>query len=417
MKNPNNRPLGTNEKVFWVLDQKSNTQFAIAAELSGNATDSAWRQAIDIVQTRHPNLSVRITGNSYHSAAFEDVSSCKIPLRIIYAKPGEDWANKVEEELNDPIDHSVAPLVRATVLQQSGKTVFIFVANHSISDGMSVALVIRDILTVLSGQMIASLSPIPSLDEISGVVPVEFKAKSLPDHSSPSVPFTREKTSISNLGFSRALTKAIIEQSKSEQTTVHGTLGAALVTALGEPSVGNEGIKILHPVSARKTLNMGEDFSLLINIVTSLHHPVNRDKFWDLAREVRQSVVITQNAEWIRNDTLTTQQLFQNNLDLETIEQALCAGTAHDLMLTNLGALSFKTTFGSLELLHLWGPMVLTPHLEARTVGVATFNGELTLTVTGQTESPDLLEKVREILVRICGSTADNIIDDLKIQN
>ena len=33
-----NRPLGTNEKVFWVLDQKTTTHFAVVAEIDGNAT-------------------------------------------------------------------------------------------------------------------------------------------------------------------------------------------------------------------------------------------------------------------------------------------------------------------------------------------------------------------------------------------
>lgn len=124
MENPNNRPLGTNEKVFWVLDQKNNTQFAIAAELVGNAADRAWREAIDNVQNRHPNLSTRISGNSYQTAKIENVDGCKIPLRIIYAKTGEDWTSIVEEELNDPIDLSVAPLVRAVLVQQSGQNYF-----------------------------------------------------------------------------------------------------------------------------------------------------------------------------------------------------------------------------------------------------------------------------------------------------
>ena len=106
MNNPNNRPLGTNEKVFWALDQKSSTHFAIAAELKGNATDQAWRDAIDLVQTRHPNLSVRITGSSYHTAALEHVNGCKIPLRVVYTKPGEDWSSIVTDELNEAFDLS-----------------------------------------------------------------------------------------------------------------------------------------------------------------------------------------------------------------------------------------------------------------------------------------------------------------------
>lgn len=218
MKSPNNRPLGTNEKVFWVLDQKNNTQFAIAAELVGNATDRAWREAIDSLQNRHPNLSTRISGNSYQTAKIENVDGCKIPLRIIYAKTGEDWTSIVEEELNDPLDLSVAPLVRAVLVQQSGKTIFIFVSNHSISDGMSVALVIRDVLNVLSGQNIGRLSAIPSLDEIIGVAPIEFQSKNakVPSHTIS----VRDRLSISYLRFSKEATNSIIKRSKSEQTTV-----------------------------------------------------------------------------------------------------------------------------------------------------------------------------------------------------
>jgi len=401
MNNPNNRPLGTNEKVFWALDQKSSTHFAIAAELKGNATDQAWRDAIDLVQTRHPNLSMRITGNSYHTAALEHVNGSKIPLRIVYTKPNEDWSTIVTDELNEPFDLSLAPLVRAVLIQQSGKTIFIFVANHSISDGMSVALVIRDILNVISGQTIASLTAVPSLDEIIGVELIASQSENVTDHPGLPQPLTRKKTSISSLSLSKTETEALIRNAKSEHTTVHGALGAALVMALRNEPLQKETVRIMHPVSARKTLKMGEDFSLLLNIVTS-SYPPSSHTFWDLARQVRQHVALTQDAGWIKNDTLATQQLFNSNLSIETILQALAAGTAHEVMLTNLGELCFETTYGPLQLIHIWGPMVLTPHPDARTVGVATFNGELTLTVTGLFESPDLLESVREILEQAC---------------
>ena len=413
MKNPNNRPLGTNEKVFWALDQKSSTHFAVAAELLGNASEGAWRAAIDTVQLRHPNLSVRISGNEYRSTAFEGIGDCRIPLRIIHTGLGEDWAAIVEGELNEAIDLSVAPLVRTVLVQQPGKTVFIFVANHSISDGMSVALVIRDILNVISGQSIGNLSPLPSLDGVIGLDVFDNQAQIFTEHHSIEKPLPREKTSIAYQKFSEVETNDIISRSRLEQTTVHGTLGAALVVAMVNEQTGERPIRIMHPVSARRTLNMGDDFSLLINIITSAYNGLSGNKFWDLAREVRASVATAQTAEWIEHDTISSQQLFNNNLSLETILQALAAGTEHEVMLTNLGELAFESTFGPLKLLHLWGPMVLTPHLAARTVGVATFNGKLTLTVTGLFRSPDLLERVRAILAQVCGSSADTQIGHL----
>ena len=86
MTNIDKRPLGTNEKVFWVLDQITTTHFAVVAEIDGNTTEMAWRQALDIVQKRHPNLSAKISGNAYANAHFESVAHCQIPLRFVLLK-------------------------------------------------------------------------------------------------------------------------------------------------------------------------------------------------------------------------------------------------------------------------------------------------------------------------------------------
>ena len=51
--------------------------------------------------------------------------------------------------------------------------------------------------------------------------------------------------------------------------------------------------------------------------------------------------------------------------------------------------------------------MVLTPHTLAQTVGVATFNGELTLTVTGLAPSQSLLETVAQIIEKGCSTPQD----------
>ncbi|KQM74805.1 hypothetical protein ASE74_02160 [Pedobacter sp. Leaf216] len=69
MKNNNRCPLGINEKVFRVLDQKVAINFAIVAELDCNEPEEAWRQAMDSAQLRHPNLSVEIIGSHYSNLA------------------------------------------------------------------------------------------------------------------------------------------------------------------------------------------------------------------------------------------------------------------------------------------------------------------------------------------------------------
>jgi hypothetical protein len=416
MKKATNRPLGTNEKVYWVLDQKNTTQFAVAAEIDGNATDSEWRQALDTVQNRHPNLSVHISGNEYSTAHFISVDDCKIPLRIVSAASGDNWNSVLEEELSNPIDINIAPLARATVIQQPGKCVFIFLSNHSIGDGMSAALLIRDVLTVISGKTIEGLLPLPSLDELAGVSLKELdneKPEGFEQAKIGLVP--RSKVNIERLKLSSTLTKKLIGRSKSESTTVHGALSAAIVLALksrSDAALQEKPVRILHPLSARTTLGLGEDFGLLLSIITLPHEPVPQQTFWDFAREVRQGIASTQTQEWIKADTNATQGLFDNGLDLNTIENALHQGTAHEIMLTNLGLLCFRSDFASVQLKSLWGPMVLTPHASAQTIGVATFNGELTLSLTGIASSQSLLEAVEKMIEKVCSTQQDIQIDE-----
>jgi len=403
-----NRPLGTNEKVFWVLDQKTTTQFAVVAEIEGTLKDDAWRQALDIVQKRHPNLSVRISGNDYSTAQLNHVDNCRIPLRIIYSQNDESWNNVLEEELSTPLDITIAPLARAVLVQQPGKSVFMFISNHTIGDGMSVALVIRDILTVLAGKTIEDLLPLASLDELAGLSLKEVDKEEPTRFKQININLLPRRTvNVERLKLSRSLTKKLIARSKNENTTVHGALSAAIVLTLktgSDASMQEEPLRILHPLSARNTLSLGEDFGLLINIVTLPYQPSVEQTFWDLAREVRKGIAETQTPDWIAADMNATQGLFSNGLDVNTIEQALHQGTAHEVMLTNLGRLLFASDFGKLQLKTIWGPMVLTPHTAAQTIGVATFNDELTLTLTGLAPSRLLLEALEEIIEKACST-------------
>ena len=86
-------------------------------------------------------------------------------------------------------------------------------------------------------------------------------------------------------------------------------------------------------------------------------------------------------------------------------------------MLTNLGLLPFATDFGTLELTSLWGPMVLTLHEEACTVGVTTFNGELALTATSLKPYQALLEITERIIEEVCGSQESLQIDSLIVHS
>jgi len=411
-----NRPLGINEKVYWVLDQKTTTQFAVVAEIDGNLIDSAWRQALDIVQKRHPNLSVQISGNEYSTVYFNHVEDCKIPLKVIYTQSGESWNSVLEDELSTPLDITIAPLARAVLIQQPGKSVFLFISNHSIGDGMSAAMVIRDILTVLSGRTIENLLPVSSLDELAGISLKEIENKQINGFEQiKNSLIPRVNVNIELLKLSSTLTKKLIEQAKSEKTTVHGALSAAIVLALkttGDAPLKEKPVRILHPLSARNILGLGDDFGLLASMVVLPYQPSPQQTFWNFAREVRQGIASTQTPDWIKADITATQGLFNSGMDIDTVEDTLRQGTVHEVMLTNFGLFTFRSDYGNLQLKSLWGPMVLTAHPLAQTIGVATFNGELTLSLTGLVPSQSLLEAMVKIIEKVCSTQQDLQIDD-----
>jgi len=416
MNKSTNRPLGTNEKVFWLLDQITTTHFAVVAELDGNLPEDSWRQALDIVQHRHPNLSVQISGNEYHALHFNHVEDCRIPLRVVKAHTGESWNGVLEEELCNPLDTTIAPLVRTVLIQQPGKSVFMFISNHSIGDGMSAALAIRDILTVLSGRTIEGLLPLAPLDELAGAPLNEIENVKLQDFEQVKSNVTpRLYVNFERVKLSSTLTKKMIERSKLEKTTVHGALSAVIVLTLKmrNESSQERAVGILHPLSARTTLSLGDDYSLLNSIINLPYQPSHQQEFWDFAREVRQGLSITQAPEWIKADTTATQGLFASGMDINAVADALRHGTAHDVLLSNLGLISFESDFGDLQLKSIYGPMVLTAHPLAQTIGVVTFNGELTLSLTGLVPSQSLLDAVVKIIEKVCNTEQDMQIGDL----
>lgn len=403
MVKKNIRPLGTNEKIFWVLDQKTPSHFAVAAELEGNTSKEAWRLAIDEAQKRHPNLSVKITGHHYSNLTFEHVNNRPIPLKVLYSMEDYDWDNVIEEELALPFNMEEAPLARVVIIQQPGKSIFVFVTHHSIGDGMSVSLIIRDILSVLSGETLSDLALIPSMDQLAGIPSPEMQ-EDLTVAAELGKGEAWPALKVNRLRLSDVVTAKLIARTKSEGTSVHAALSAALILAGRKlaPEWGNKEVRILHPVSARKMLNVGDDYSLVLNSIVASYGTENDASFWDLARAAKESLSLTTTKEWLMAHLTGASALFTSNMDTDDVEKLIHQATDHDIVLTNLGLLPFKTDFGQFKILSIWGPMILTPQVNGQTIGVASINGNITLTLTSASPIKGLLKATEKIIIAAC---------------
>jgi hypothetical protein len=72
-------------------------------------------------------------------------------------------------EIFTPFTGDVAPLLRATLIHEASRAVFILAAHHTISDGVSMAAALRDMFCVLAGGTIELHPVIAPMEESLGV--------------------------------------------------------------------------------------------------------------------------------------------------------------------------------------------------------------------------------------------------------
>jgi Condensation domain len=144
--------------------QNSWKQFVVAAQITGETTTASWRTALDAVQRRHPLLGVCIDADDSADPYFHLHPELRIPLQIVPGDALQGWEDKMETELSTPFPVEDALLVRAVLLHEAHRATILLTAHHSVADGLSVALIVRDILEALSGKPLEAL-PVPQPQE------------------------------------------------------------------------------------------------------------------------------------------------------------------------------------------------------------------------------------------------------------
>jgi NRPS condensation-like uncharacterized protein len=405
------RPLGAIEQMLWLLDQNSPRHFVLAAQIEGPTTVKGWRQALDLVQRRHPFLSVCIETDP--NPQFRRASG-EIPLRVI---EGEDatlgWESEIGRELSLSFNARRAPLLRAVLLHEAERAVYLLAAHHSIADGISLSYVVRDTLQALVGIRLDSLPVIPTLEEIVGITagPVN---QATPTQDSDLMPagkpaiYRKDDGSlprVKGLRLAPELTSKLRDKAREEGTTVHGALCSALALAFRQIRGGSseDPIRIWSPIDMRKLLCLGEDCAPLAASTILSTDPQGLAAFWDVARRATTDLGVARTRDGAVAFTNSLYQAVSNGLDVQTAGQIMAHKFAYEICLTNLGNLRFETGFGRLRLDAIWGPVVFAGFEGAQTVGVTTTNGTLCLLHASYTPAQSLLELTKQLLASACG--------------
>ncbi|MDQ1166468.1 condensation domain-containing protein [Flavobacterium sp. SORGH_AS_0622] len=398
-----NRTLGAFEKTFWLLDQIDSKDFALAAEVEGRESADAWRLAVDQVQKRHPNLSARIRMDEFKRPFIEHVDSLVIPLKVIEIDNNFKWEEVVEKELATRFNTEEGPLFRVIVLQKPEDTVLILAANHTLADGSSLMYLFRDLLEAVTGQIPQVLAPQKSNDETLGLpedTAVEDNETSIyifkkPDAVSPKV---------ESIKFSSEHTSQLIERSRLEQTTVHGAICAAVVIAGRKlrHEWDDKKIELISPICTRKALQLDDNCGLNITTHPVYFEPEEKQSFWDIARLAKSGLNGTETKEHVENYLGFFRTLTFNSADIQKMVDILKEAFNHQIMVTNLVKVKYKTDFGKLKLKSVYGPMVRSGKGLEQTIGAISTNGNLCLTNTSDTPIAGLLEEMQMLMAEAC---------------
>src|SRR5262250_2138854 len=228
------RYLGSFEHLHWLFSQTGPRAFANAIEVTGTTTVEQWRAALNALQQSQPFFSVQIEVDSNNRPYFRRVDGPPIPMRVLSGKPSTSWEAELGKEVSTMVAADRAPLLRAVLIHEAERSIFIMSAHHSISDGVSMREALCDLVRALSGEQLEQRSVLPSSEESLGVTSKVSTAHPPEYVATKRINFVQnyvEPFSIHSLRFDAAFTSRLRKRARIEQTTLHGALCSALIHA------------------------------------------------------------------------------------------------------------------------------------------------------------------------------------------
>ena len=409
----------------------------LATRVTGPFPFSRIHSGVEKMCEIHPLLSSRITFDEDNIGWFTTENVPDLEIEVLYSSKQSDWMECIEREHKHVFDIEKGPLCRFILLTSSNYTDIVINCHHSISDGLSVTYLIRDLMHYLSNPSKHYLLPkfphrviettiqskITSFRNrvLSKLVSAIWKHKGISFTQCEFEELCREfwrshDTHVTGWKVDKVLTDSLVYSSRKEKVTVHSALCTAFLMAQREIQKEQNPYheKVHIPVNIRKrlTVPVGDAFGFYAAPIIVKLPATSERSFWNIARNYH---------ERIRNN-LTDESVFrflQVNMlpptlidstyfsKLGLLDSRMAALLVKEmeieelfagLSITNLGKLTIPVQYGDLSLESMYGPSVFSDLIE-KILGVNTIRGKLHFVFTFD---PTLV--------------SDSIIDDIRIR-
>jgi hypothetical protein len=401
------RELDAFEEFFWLIEQSVPVFHTIIAEVKGATTIEQWERALDAVEVRYPLLSASIRKLPGERPFFEKLPGVSMPLRIAPLRDSLVLEEEMEKELQKPFGDGSGPLTRATLFHARDRAVVMFATHHSSLDGKSHLLLVQDVLAAVAGEDLGEqLEVLPGIGPLLGLPASTDYVKKLAGRSvAPEDGAGVEvfRVRVQRLQLTVEETAALLERAKTEQTTVHAALVAALTLAGKRYSdawqVGP--VRCMSPIDMRKALGLPDAAGLLLSLHQGPVPTPDGASFWDIARAVREDMLPAQTADGARHLlSVISSRVAEEHNARDLYWSVLNGPLLHELMVTNYAGYRARSEYGDLKLEALFtGSSSVMPALQK--VSVLTMNGRLGMTLVARDVFPTLLEDAHDILTRV----------------
>lgn len=308
------RPLGSTESIYWLLDKLYGLNFVVFAEIEGRLDSACLAAALTTVQAENPTLRARIV-QAKGRAWFKPVSSEAAALQpeVLDLR---NWRRQIEDQLQAPFETGSAPLARFLWFKGAGrKSVVAMTFHHTIADGRSGTTVLLDVLrraTVDASPAVHKTARPSSqgLDTLRQQAPVLGALKGLKfwlDKGKDALKFAQQlpgydpvhrkerKVRVVALGLDPAALTRLLAQARQQGTTVHAALGAAQLLAVNDqfPAKAARRLALNSLADLRASLSgdlSDRDLGLYITTLCTVHAIGKQPDFWRLAREIREAL-------------------------------------------------------------------------------------------------------------------------------
>jgi NRPS condensation-like uncharacterized protein len=126
----------------------------MTARIKGNISQDMLRKAVHKLQSRHTNLRLKLEFDENGDPWFTSQNVQEIPVEIIPRESDQGWMEVIHQQSLIPFDFEVRPAIRFLLVHSPQRSEVVIFCHHMICDGLSLAYLARDLMTVLGNPSI-----------------------------------------------------------------------------------------------------------------------------------------------------------------------------------------------------------------------------------------------------------------------